>query len=100
MRAGKQICRTASADRPRRMTGLRALLAVPAVLMLAASPLSASPSHLLLVPMCTAEGPRLVPLGDDRDRGPDDRRGHGQIACAHALCPRELLPGRKARGVA
>ena len=76
---------------------LRAALALPAVLMLATAPLSAAaPGHL--VPMCTAAGPQLVLIGgEDPAAPPADRDQRSGMTCAHALCPREILPGRKDR---
>jgi hypothetical protein len=77
----------------------RLVLALPALAALAgASPPSAA-QGLHLVAVCTAEGPRLVALdGGDPAGVPGDGRERAQMACAHALCPREVLPAGKARG--
>lgn len=77
------------------VTLLRALIAVPALLMLTAAPLAVAMPRLHLVSMCTAEGPQLVLLeGEGPTRPANERR----LSCAHALCPREILPSGKARG--
>ena len=82
----------------RRNAWLRVAIALPALLVLAAAPVSAAMPGLHLISICTAEGPQLVLLEGPDPASPDrDRLGHMQMACAHALCPRELLPVRKAR---
>src|ERR1700754_1418568 len=75
---------------------LRVLFAFPALALLASAPLPAATPDLHLVPMCTAEGPRLVRVEGEDPLRPRQDHDHGQMACAHALCPREILPGRKA----
>ncbi len=82
----------------RHIAPLRIALAMPALLMQLTAPLSAAAPGLHLIPMCTAEGPRLVAIGgEDPATPPADHDRQGGMTCAHALCPRELLPGRKAR---
>jgi len=81
----------------RRRALCRGALALPAVLTLAASPLRAAAPDVLLIPMCTAEGPQLVPVGGDPASPPGDGSGQSQMGCAHALCPRGILPVVKAR---
>lgn len=75
----------------------RALLALPALLMLAASPVAAAMPGLHLVSMCTAQGAQLVLVEGPDPTRPADERGPAQMGCAHAVCPREILPDRKAR---
>ncbi len=80
----------------RRVAPYRIVLALPA---LAAASLPAAAQDLHLVSVCTAEGVRLVALdGGDPGGVPGDERERPQMACAHALCPREILPAGKARG--
>lgn len=75
----------------------RALPALPALLMLAAAPVAAAMPGVHLVSMCTAQGPRLVLVeGPDPSR-PADERHPAQMGCAHAVCPREILPDRQSR---
>ena len=76
------------------VTLVRALPTVPALMLLAAAPMAAAMPRLHLVSMCTAAGPQLVLIeGEDPTRPADERR----LSCAHALCPREILPSAKAR---
>ena len=71
-------------------------LAAAAVAALAAAPIAAAIPNHQWVPVCTAEGVRLVAFDagqDDPDRTPDDGPG----GCAHFACPREIRSDGKAR---
>jgi hypothetical protein len=76
---------------------LRVACAAPAVLMRATAPVAAAMPGLHLVSMCTAEGPRLSLVEGEDPIRPQNRHDQGQMACAHMLCPREILPERKTR---
>jgi hypothetical protein len=83
----------------RRIGPCRAAFAFAAPLTLAAAPVAAAAPGGHLISLCTAEGPRLILLEGPDPAAPDrDRHGQAQTGCAHALCPRELLPSGKARG--
>ena len=75
----------------------RGLLALPALLMLAAAPVAATMPALHLVSMCTSAGARLVLVEGPDPTRPADERHPAMTGCAHALCPREILPDRKSR---
>ena len=77
---------------------LRTAPALPAMLMLITSPVWAASPGVHFVSMCTAEGPQLVLIpGEDPVTPPADRHDRMGMSCGHALCPREILPGKKAR---
>jgi hypothetical protein len=78
--------------------GLGALLAAPAAVALAASPVSAAADGRQWISICTGEGARWISLEDEAGSPvipPEgDHRGAG---CAHATCPRDDRLDRKSR---
>jgi hypothetical protein len=72
---------------------LASLPSLGALIMLVSAPAMAS-GHEGLLEICTAQGPAWIDLPGAP--APPERRDH-QIACAHAVCPRESDLRRKAR---
>lgn len=81
-----------------RLRGLATLLlGAPAILGLAAAPAAAVP-RLHLIELCIGgrAGTALLP-GPEPSTPSDRRHEQGGTGCAHMLCPRGALAGRKAR---
>jgi hypothetical protein len=75
-----------------------AVLAAPALAMLATAPVSAALPGSVWLPICSAAGTRWLLLPEDPFRPKDaPARDHQAGLCIHATCPGEQRPGAKAR---
>ena len=75
----------------------RLLSAAPAVAMLAIGPIAHADTSTHLVPMCSADGPRLLLLPGAPAPPAKQREERQASLCAHATCPREFRLERRPR---